>query len=376
MHLPSNLVIMALYIVSIQWFLTGVHFFLAFSIVHFLGLWVLWGGIVFSIFLILSLIFFASTWVASYHDTRFTRRLYYIASVWMGFVHFLSLAVFAIWIFIYILEYFGIHIPIPLIGFVTVILALWLSGYGIYHARDTVIKDIQVKIKDLPDKWQGKKIALISDVHIGHINRQSYLRKIVKKINTENVELLCIAWDLFDGMDGRLEHLLDPLNDISTTHGIVYADGNHETYLWVERAFRALSHTKTRILRDEKITLDGLDIIGIDYPEPGERKDIAKAITSLPGYDRDAPSILLYHTPYQVKKIAKTGINLELCGHTHKWQLWPYSVLTYIVFWRYHYGLNTIGDYNIYTSSGVGTWWPPMRVGTNSEIVIIELLQK
>jgi predicted MPP superfamily phosphohydrolase len=72
-----------------------------------------------------------------------------------------------------------------------------------------------------------------------------------------------------------------------------------------------------------------------------------------------------------VKKIAQTGIKLELCGHTHKWQLWPYSLLTYIVFWRFHYWLNTIADYNIYTSSGVGTWWPPMRVGTNSEIVIM-----
>lgn len=375
MHRPTNIFTMTIFVILIQWFLTGVHFFLAFSIVHFLGLWVLGTSIVFTIFSILSVIFFASTWVASYHDTRFTRRLYYIASVWMGFVHFLSLAVFAMWIVIYVLEYLGIHIPIPLIGFITVIVTFWLSGYGIYHAKDTIIRAISVKIRNLPDNWHSKKIALISDVHIGHINRAKYLRDIVHKINQEDVELLCIAWDLFDGMDGRLEHLLDPLNDITASHGIVYADGNHETYLWVERAFRALWHTKTRILRDEKITLDGLDIIGIDYPEPGERKDIAKTITSLPWYNRESPSILIYHTPYQITNIAKTWIKLELCGHTHKWQLWPYSLLTYIVFWRFHYWLNTIADYNIYTSSGVGTWWPPMRVGTNSEIVIIELLQ-
>lgn len=376
MHRPTNIFTMTIFVILIQWFLTGVHFFLAYSIVHFLGLGILGTSITFTIFTILSSIFFLSTWIASYHDTRFTRRLYYIASVWMGFVHFLSLTVIGMWILIIALGYFPIAIPIPLIWFLTVLLALTLASYGLYHARDVVLNHVSVDIENLPPSWHWKKIALISDVHIGHINRAKYLRNIVKMINGQDVELLCIAGDLFDGMDGRLEHLLDPLNDITAPHGIVYADGNHETYLWVERAFRALSHTKTRILRDEMISLDGLDIIGIDYPEPGDRKDIAKAILSIPWYNKESPSILLYHTPYQIKNIAKTGIKLELCGHTHKWQLWPYSLLTYIAFWRYHYGLNTIGSYNIFTSSGVGTWWPPMRVGTQSEIVVIKLLQK
>lgn len=376
MHRPTNIFTMIIFVLLIQGFLTGVHYFLAFSIVYFLWLWIVGTSITFGIFTILSLLFFLSTWIASYHDTQFTRKLYYIASVWLGFIHFLSMSVFGMWAVVYILEYFSLHIPIPLMGFIIVMLALCFSGYGIYHAKNTITKHITVKIKNLPENWHKKKIALISDVHIGHINRARYLRNIVEKINQENVELLCIAGDLFDGMDGRLEHLLDPLNHIQAKHGIVYADGNHETYLGVERAFRALSHTPTRILRDQMIAIEGLDIIGIDYPEPGEHKDIAKTILNLSWYNREHASILLYHTPYQIKKVAKTGIKLELCGHTHRWQLWPYSILTYLAFWKYHYGLNTIWDYNIYTSSGVGTWWPPMRVGTDSEIIIIELLQK
>ncbi len=125
-------------------------------------------------------------------------------------------------------------------------------------------------------------------------------------MNTEKVEMLCITGDLFDGMDGRLEHLLDPLQDIKTTHGIYYADGNHETYLGVERAFRALGHTPTHILRDEIVTIDGLDIIGIDYPEAGIQKDIAKTITGLESYKAENPSVLLFHTPYQIDAIAQT----------------------------------------------------------------------
>jgi len=111
----------------------------------------------------------------------------------MGFIHFLSLSVFGMWIVIYLGGYFSVHIPIPLIGFFTVILAICLSGYGIYHAKDTVIKNISIKIKNLPTNWQSKKIALISDVHIGHINRAKYLRNIVNMINEQDVELLCIA---------------------------------------------------------------------------------------------------------------------------------------------------------------------------------------
>lgn len=165
---------------------------------------------------------------------------------------------------------------------------------------------VDVDIRDLPDSWDGKKIAHISDVHVGHILRSSFVRRIVKRVNAEKVEMLCITGDLFDGMDGRLEHLLDPLQDIQTTHGIYYADGNHETYLGVDRAFRALGHTPTHILRDEIVSIDGLDIIGIDYPEAGVHKDIAKAITELDGYKKENPSILLYHTPYQIDAISKT----------------------------------------------------------------------
>lgn len=132
------------------------------------------------------------------------------------------------------------------------------------------------------------------------------------------MELLCIAGDLFDGMDGKLEHLLDPLNQITAPHGIFYADGNHETYLGAERAFRALGHTKTRILRDEIVDVDGLDIIGLEYPEVGETIDVSKKVLSLPGYNRDRPSILIFHTPFQIESIAQTGVDLELCGHTHK----------------------------------------------------------
>lgn len=374
MHRPRSIIAMSIYIMLLQGALSFVHFFIYFSVTQFARIpegWIPWFGI---IMWILSLTFFGSTYFAGQWDNRKTRYLYYISSVWLGIIHFFAIACIFVWIIVGITTYFDTLVPYIIIAELSFACALVTALYSIYHARQIYITHTTVAIKDLPASWHEKKIALITDVHIGHINRARFLREVVKKINKENVELVCIAWDLFDGMDGRLEHLLDPLNQITAKYGIVYADGNHETYLWVDRAFRALGHTQTRILRDEIITFDGLDIIWIDYPEPWTTKDIAKTILWLQWYNPEKPSILLYHTPWQIQSISKTGVKLELCWHTHKWQLWPYSIMTYIAFGKFHYGLNTIWDYNIYTSSWVGTWWPPMRIGTKSEIAIIKIL--
>ena len=112
--------------------------------------------------------------------------------------------------------------------------------YGISNARIISMTRVDVEIRNLPEAWEGKKIAHISDVHVGHILRAGFVRRIVRRINKENVEMVCITGDLFDGMDGRLEHLVDPLSDLNSPHGVFYVDGNHETYLGVERAFEAL----------------------------------------------------------------------------------------------------------------------------------------
>jgi uncharacterized protein len=353
-----------------------VHYFIYYSLTRYIDISArenIWLAVILAI---LSVSFLISTVCASYWDNRKTRYAYYLSSIWLGILYYLTISFAAIWVIAFVAEWAGLYVSLPFLGTLGIAFTAVVSTYGLYNARIIRMTRVDVDIRDLPDSWDGKRIAHISDVHVGHILRSSFVRRIVKRVNAEKVEMLCITGDLFDGMDGRLEHLLDPLQDIQTTHGIYYADGNHETYLGVDRAFRALGHTPTHILRDEIVTIDGLDIIGIDYPETGVKKDIAKAITELDGYKKENPSILLYHTPYQIDAISKTGVNLELCGHTHRGQLWPNSWITHFIFRGHDYGLSRIGDYSLYTSSGVGTWWPPMRVGTKSEIAIITLHKK
>lgn len=362
-----------IFLIIISLILGVIHYFLYFSFTRFIDFeW--WENLYLATSLgILSMSFIVSSICAHYWDNRKTRYAYYLSSVWMGALFYLTLAFASVWLIVFFADAMWIYFPLAPLGVMSSFIAWVTVIYGISNARNIQITRVDVQIRNLPPSWEGKKIAHISDVHVGHILRSPFVRKIVKKVNKEAVEMLCITWDLFDGMDGRLEHLVHPLGEITAPHGVIYVDGNHETYLGIERAFASLHETKTRILRDEIVSIDGLDIIGIDYPEPWVNKDIAETIVNLPAFQKENPSILLYHTPYQIDTIARTWVDLELCWHTHRGQMWPWRYLTQLIFQGRDYGLTRIWDYSLYTSSGVGTWGPPVRVGTRSEIVILTL---
>jgi uncharacterized protein len=137
-----------------------------------------------------------------------------------------------------------------------------------------------------------------------------------------------------------------------------------------------LRRTKVRVLADEMVTPGGLQIIGIAYPDRGESKDIGAAIRSVRGFDPGKASVLLYHSPVNIPGIKATGVRLQLSGHTHRGQLFPFQFITSRVYGKYDHGLNVEGDFAIYTSTGTGTWGPRMRTNSRSEIAIIRLEPK
>jgi hypothetical protein len=208
---------------------------------------------------------------------------------------------------------------------------------------------------------------------LGRVLGAAFLQDLVEQINRENPSIVFITGDLFDGIDGRLDGLVAPLNGLRAPLGIYYVTGNHETYLGVDRALAALKKTKVRVLRDEMVVIDGLQIIGIDYPERAFSKNVAAVITKLPEFNSGAPSILLYHNPSQVGQAKAAGINLQLSGHTHKGQIFPIQFISRLIYGKYYNGLHVEGDYTIYTSSGAGTWGPTMRTGNHPEIAVIRL---
>jgi len=116
-----------------------------------------------------------------------------------------------------------------------------------------------------------------------------------------------------------------------------------------------------------------LQIVGLSYPERLESKDLKQAINKLNNFNSASSSILLYHSPVQVEAARQAGINLMLSGHTHKGQIFPLGFITKLIYRGYDYGLKQLGDFSIYTSSGVGVWGPFMRTSGFSEIVVITL---
>jgi hypothetical protein len=195
----------------------------------------------------------------------------------------------------------------------------------------------------------------------------------VEKVNLLKPDAVFITGDLFDGMDGNFDNVSDALNQIQAPDGIYFVTGNHETYFGLDKVNKILAQTKIKVLNDDVVDVKGLQIIGTLFPGDGQSRDIETVIKNNPNYVFGKPTILLHHAPTEIDQAKRLGVNLQLSGHTHKGQIFPFGYVTKLIYRGYDYGLHTEGDYNIYTTNGVGTWGPPMRTGNTPEIVDITL---
>ncbi len=325
------------------------------------------------VLLLLPLSFIASAFLAHWNDGLLTRALYFCSTLWLGVgLTLLTAFVFAwaAWGATVILS----QDPNPLwFGLAAVGLTALYSAYGVWNAYHPRLVSFTVRIKNLPPSWKGKTLVQLSDVHLGRILGADFLSRIVAKVNAQNPAMVLITGDLFDGADGNLEKLVAPLNRMVAPQGIYFVTGNHETYLGVQRSLAALRTTPVKVLADERVVIDGLQVVGISYPERGHALGFAEKMAKLPGFDPARPSILLYHSPTQIAEAKAAGINLQLSGHVHQGQIFPLQFITRLIFGRYYHGLSTEGDFTLYTSSGTGLWGPTMRTGNHPEIAVIRL---
>jgi len=356
--------------------LLGINLFIYFSLVkHFnlsnsnLKLFLFWFlfGMVF--------LFFLSSVGLHFWNNLFLQSLYLIASVWAGFWVYLFFALVFSGIIYFISRIFGIPSRMDLISGLLIVLALLYSIYGLWNARNIRLTELTVKIKNLPAAWQNKTVVQLSDLHLGSIYGRGFMEKIVERTNQLSPEVVFITGDLFDGMDGELESFVEPLKHLKAPKGTYFITGNHEIYLGMERVLSAVKQTSLTMLNDQTVDLDGLQISGIHYGSDAfPRKNIAEILTNDKAFQKGKPTILLYHPPMGIEDAKIIGINLQLSGHTHRGQLFPFGYITSWVFKGYDFGLYTEGDYTLYTTPGIGTWGPPMRTGNHPEIVKIKLV--
>jgi predicted MPP superfamily phosphohydrolase len=322
---------------------------------------------------VLPLSFIASAFLAHWTDGLLTRVVYFCSSLWLGVGLTLLTALvltWAAWGAAVVLR----RTPNPLwFGLGAVGLTVLYSAYGVWNAYRLRLVDLTVRVKNLPPSWRGKTLVQLSDVHLGRILGADFLARAVAKVNAQNPAMVLITGDLFDGSDGKLEELVAPLNNLVAPQGIYFVTGNHETYLGVQRSLAALRNTPVKVLADERVVIDGLQVIGISYPERGHALGFAEKMAKLPGFDPASPSILLYHSPTQIAEAKAAGINLQLSGHVHQGQVFPLQFITRLMFGRYYHGLHSEGNYTLYTTSGTGLWGPTMRTGNHPEIPVIHL---
>ncbi len=308
-------------------------------------------------------------------ESVFVKYIYIAFAVLVGIYVFVFFSAILGWIVIGLLKLAGISLSYKILGIAIVTLAILYAGYNVWNAENIQIKNINVQIKNLPPQWKGKTIVQLSDIHLGNILGPNFLKKVIQMSDAQNPDIVAITGDLFDGMDGNLSAFIEPLNDIKAKKGIYFITGNHELYVGLDKVLKVLDQTKIQYIDNEIVHNDGLQIIGIAYGEDFQTQDIKKIITSHNDYVPEMPSILLYHIPLpsQIKAAKELGIGLQLSGHTHLGQLFPFKFITDIVYRGYDYGIRKEGDFTEYTSSGVGTWGPPMRSGNKPEIVVIHL---
>jgi hypothetical protein len=301
--------------------------------------------------------------------------LYKLAVVWLGFLDLLFLAACLSWPVWYAVLLSGADPAAthhrPLIATVLFGLAVLAGIYGLLNARWIRIRRVPVHLANLPAAWRGRTALLVSDLHLGHVNGVRFSRRIVTLANSLRPDVVFIPGDLFDGTKVDPDRIVAPFKRLTPPYGIFFATGNHDEFGNVARYSAALTRAGIRVLSDEKVDIDGLQVLGISYGDTTHLIRMHALLESLHP-DPARSSILLNHAPNRLPLVEQAGISLQLSGHTHGGQMFPFTWITRRIFGRFTYGLHQFGALHVYTSCGAGTWGPPMRVGTHPEIVLLQ----
>jgi uncharacterized protein len=320
---------------------------------------------------LLSVSFVGSSLLAFRYTNAAVRAAYKASAIWLGLLSFLFLAAGGSWIIFAITSLIGGDINFHHLVEVLFGLAVAVGGYGVLNASCTRITRATVRLANLPAAWRGRKAALISDVHLGHVRNGSFLRRMVTKILKEEPDAIFIAGDLYDGTAIDAQRAAEPLKRLAAPQGVYFVAGNHEQFGDDSKYLNAVAAAGVRVLSNEKVEVDGLQIVGVPYRNAVHNGRFTSALHTV-GLDRDRASILLTHAPDHPEIAEAAGVSLQLSGHTHLGQFVPWSWMARRVYRQFVYGLSRIGKMQVFTSSGAGTWGPPLRLGSNPEIVLLE----
>jgi uncharacterized protein len=362
-------------IAFIQSFLLSAHWFLYYTWTSFCGDPGLTAGLVLRVaLLVLGCSFVLATLLSFYISGLLVTAIYRIAAVWLGLLNYFFLGACLTWVGWWAMELSRLDADAarhrPIIGWLFLGLSLAVGIYGLLNARWVRIRRISIHLPTLPTSWRGRTALVASDFHLGHVNGLRFSRRIAALAARLQPDVIFLPGDFFDGTKVDPDLLAAPFKGLSPPFGVYFSTGNHDEFGDSARYLAAISHVGIRVLANEKVIVDGLQILGVPYRETTYPIRLRATLEDL-RIDRASASILLSHVPNRLPIAEEAGISLQLSGHTHGGQLFPFTWLTRRVFGKFTHGLNSFGNLQVYTSYGAGTWGPPMRVGTRSEIVLL-----
>jgi uncharacterized protein len=321
---------------------------------------------------LLSVTFLPASLLAFRYTSAPVRAFYKVAAVWAGLLSFLFIAAVCGWM-IYAVALFT-RLPVNFHRLVELLFGVaMLAGiYGVFNASWTRVTRITVRLANLPVAWRGRTAALISDLHLGPVRNGNFLRRMIAKILREAPHAIFIAGDLYDGTAIDAAKAAAPLSKLtSAPNGVYFVAGNHEQFRDDSNYLRAVAAAGVRVLNNEKVEVEGLQIAGVHYGDASQPRGFEAALKGI-GLDRDRASILVTHAPDYPEIAEAAGVSLQLSGHTHLGQFIPWSWIARRIYRQFVYGLSRIGKMQVFTSSGAGTWGPPLRLGSNPEIVMLQ----
>ncbi|MBK9441000.1 MAG: metallophosphoesterase [Comamonadaceae bacterium] len=269
------------------------------------------------------------------------------------------------------------------------VLGLLVTLWGFSNARRTAaVVRVDVPIANLPAALQGFRMVQISDIHLGPTIKGAYLKRIVERVNSLSADLVAITGDLVDGSVAELRKDVSPLTTLTSTHGTFFVTGNHEYYSGAHEWIDTLRGLGIHVLMNEHVVIHhhmdsqdpepammvvaGVADFSAHHFDESHRSDPARAMVGAP--DDAMFRLLLAHQPRSASAALKAGFDLQLSGHTHGGQFWPWN---HFVKWQQPFtaGLHRLQSLWVYTSRGTGYWGPPKRFGAPSEITLLRLVR-
>lgn len=362
------------FLLLIQTAIALVHWVVFRSLDHYFELTGVTEYYIFWLFVISSFSFLLSNIATRIFPSRVSRMAYRYGAMWLGTVYFLFLGAVVMAFLEFSSRFLGQSMP-TITPFGVYMAALLLSFLALRHGRQILVKRHTVSLPNLPREWQGKKLVFFADTHFGNIYRAGSAKRLAERIAAEKPDLILMGGDFFDGPPIDPDLVTLPFHELTMQVPTFFVSGNHEEYGKKAEFLRSLEQNGFRVINDQKVVLNGLQIMGLDFMTTRSEAATAMTMKHLE-LDPLLPTIVLKHIPRHVGAIADLGGHLLLSGHTHRGQVWPVNLITSFIYQGFDYGLKRYQNLMVYTTSGAGSWGPPQRLLTDTEIVVFTLERK